>query len=239
MPRAHAARSPLPQGREFYERGAAAMARALLGCVLVRLGPRGRVSGVIVETEAYLGVRDRASHAYGGRRTARNESMYLGPGRAYVYFTYGMHHCVNVVCGQAGVPRAVLIRALRPLEGIGAMHEARARAGAVRLSERDLCRGPGRLCLALSIDRRLDGHDLTMGAPLWVEARSKREERGTLGEVGTPAVGGSVRRSARIGVGYAGAWARRPLRYSLEGHPCVSGRRAGPPEGLEGVSPQS
>ena len=94
------------------------LARRLLGQRLVRtLGDGTRLAGIIVETEAYLGVRDRAAHSFGGRRTPRNESMFARPGTAYVYFTYGMHHCVNVVCGRRDEPVAVLIRALEPVEG--------------------------------------------------------------------------------------------------------------------------
>lgn len=109
------------------------LAPALVGMVLVRVLESGeRLSGRIVETEAYLGVKDRAAHSYGGRRTARNEAMYARAGTAYVYFTYGMHFCVNVVCGREDEPVAVLLRALEPLEGLEAM--ARNRAAARRAS---------------------------------------------------------------------------------------------------------
>jgi len=162
-----------------------------------------RVSGIIVETEAYVGVEDRASHARGGRRTARNEAMYAKPGTAYVYFTYGMHHCFNVVCGAEGEPVAVLVRALRPEEGLSLM---RRRRGAGR-TDRELCAGPGRLCQALGIDRRLNGADLASGARLFIEEG---------------AAVGPVVRGRRIGVEYAGDWAAAELRWLISGDPHIS-----------------
>ena len=177
-----------------------------------------RRSGLIVETEAYLGVRDKAAHAYAGKRTARNESMYARPGTAYVYFTYGMHHCVNVVCGDEGEPVAVLLRALQPIEGLDAMRRARVasgrrRTGASGLRDTDLASGPAKLCQALSIDRSLDGIDL-------VDAASLHVESGGASDPTTPP--GRVARSPRIGVGYAEEWAARRLRWFLSGNPHVS-----------------
>ncbi|MFN7020324.1 MAG: DNA-3-methyladenine glycosylase [Phycisphaerales bacterium] len=216
-------------GRGFYSVGARRLARALIGTTLVRRLPTGEtVAGVIVETEAYVGVRDRASHAFGGRRTARNESMYGPPGTAYVYFTYGMHHCFNVVCGLEGEPEAVLVRALEPIAGVETMRRLRMEAGGraakggqpgpARIAERDLCRGPGRLCRAAAIDRSLDGIDLTGDSAVWIVARACSGVEGYR----------KIERSARVGVAYAGAWADRPLRYLAAGHPCVSvGGRGG------------
>src|SRR5690606_26066686 len=110
-----------------YATDSIALARRLLGCRLVRVLDDGvRLTGVIVETEAYCGAADLASHAVGGRRTARNEAMYAKAGTSYVYFTYGMHFCFNVVCGEVDVPLAVLVRALEPVEGIGEMKRRRA-----------------------------------------------------------------------------------------------------------------
>jgi DNA-3-methyladenine glycosylase len=137
--------------RSFYGRGAAEVARALLGCVLVRRFPDGSVRCArIVETEAYVGEHDRASHARAGR-TPRTGTMYGPPGHAYVYFVYGVHHMLNVVCAPHGDPQAVLVRAAEPLDGWGA-----------RLS------GPGLLAAALGLDRSHDGADLTEG-PLTIE----------------------------------------------------------------------
>ena len=116
--------------RQDFAKPAEELAPALLGHLLVRVMPGGqRVSGRIVEAEAYLGERDLASHAAGGRRTARNEAMYGPPGLAYVYFTYGMHFCMNVVCGRRDEPVAVLIRALEPVEGMAVMRRRRRSAG--------------------------------------------------------------------------------------------------------------
>jgi DNA-3-methyladenine glycosylase len=150
--------------REFFARDTLAVARELLGQRLVRVLDGQRLSGRIVEVEAYVGEDDRACHARCGR-TARNAAMYGPPGHAYVYFVYGMHHCLNAVTGPEGFPAAVLIRALEPVEGEGAMQENRdGRSGP------DLTGGPARLCQALAIDRRFDGQDLcAVDAPLFVE----------------------------------------------------------------------
>ena len=202
--------------RRFFAIDAASLARSLLGQRLVReLADGTHLAGIIVETEAYMGVPDRASHAFGGRRTPRNEAMYAEPGTAYVYFTYGMHFCVNVVGGAKDDPQAVLIRAVEPTEGIGTLRALRSHGAGRSVPDRDLCRGPARLCQAFSIDRALNGHDLVAGERLWLEPG--------------PGVSESlVRRSARIGVAYAGSWAARRLRWFVRGNPHVSGR-ANPP----------
>jgi DNA-3-methyladenine glycosylase len=140
--------------REFFARDTLAVARELLGQRLVRILEGQRLSGRIVEVEAYIGEKDQASHARFGR-TGRNAPMYGPPGHAYVYFVYGMHYCLNVVTEQKGFPAAVLIRALEPLEGIEAMRARRSGRADVELTS-----GPARLCQALEIDRRFDGVDL-------------------------------------------------------------------------------
>lgn len=209
--------------RAFYSTDAAALARALLGQRLVRVLPDGRrLAGIIVETEAYLGVRDRAAHSFAGRRTPRNEAMYAPGGTAYVYFTYGMHFCFNIVAGRHGEPVAVLVRALEPCEGLEEMRRRRTRAGRTP-PDAALCRGPGSLCRALGIDRAFNGADLTTDPRLFVERGTGVTPRG----VGV---------SRRIGVACAGAWACRRLRFFIRGHPCVSG-----PASLNGaaVSPVS
>jgi DNA-3-methyladenine glycosylase len=196
--------TPAPLPRRFYARSPLVVARALLGRVLAHDGPGGRVSGRIVEVEAYRAADDPASHAFRGE-TARNRVMFGPPGHAYVYFTYGMHYCVNLVTGPAGSASAVLIRALEPLEGIGLM---RRRRGVAELER--LARGPGCVTRALGLDRRHDGLDLTRG-PLVVES-------------GTPERGGHpVARGPRIGIRVA---VERPWRFWLAGHPCVSGPRS-------------
>src|SRR5690606_28960799 len=114
--------------REFYRRDPVTVARALLGQRLVRVAQGVRTAGLIVEVEAYLGIPDKAAHTCGGRRTPRNESMWGDGGHAYIYFTYGMHHCMNVVAGAPGSPVAVLLRALEPVEGLEAMYARRSKA---------------------------------------------------------------------------------------------------------------
>jgi DNA-3-methyladenine glycosylase len=181
------------------------VARRLLGQRLVRMldgQPPLRLAGLIVEVEAYLGPEDRAAHTFGGRRTRRNASMYLPAGHAYVYFTYGMHHCLNVVCGPVDVGTAVLIRALEPTEGLEAMASRRPKAR----KEEDLCSGPARLTQALAIDRALDGVDLCSDTRLFIE-RARRRVLPVSRIVASP----------RIGVGYAGPWADRSLRFTVRG----------------------
>jgi DNA-3-methyladenine glycosylase len=194
--------------RALYTRAdVVAVARRLLGSLLVAPARDGRrVSGIIVETEAYRGPEDRASHAYGGRRTRRTETMYAHGGTAYVYFVYGMYHQFNVVTNVADVPHAVLVRALEPVEGVELMR--RRRGGVAPL---DLTSGPGKLCIALGIDRRLDGADL-MGDRIWIEA----------GRRVRPA---AIATGPRVGIDYALEWTARPWRFWLRGNPFVS--RAG------------
>jgi DNA-3-methyladenine glycosylase len=119
----------------------------------------GDRAGRIVEVEAYAGAADPASHAFRGR-TARNATMFGPPGHLYVYFTYGMHFCANVVCGPVGEASAVLLRGLTPMSGLAEMYAAR---GPAARADRDLCNGPGKLCQALGIDRSMDGADLVSG----------------------------------------------------------------------------
>ena len=191
--------------RRFYRRDPVTLANALLGQILVRRLEDGReLAGRIVEVEAYLGIQDRAAHSFGGRRTARNASMWGDAGHAYVYFTYGMHWCVNVVADREEVPTACLIRALEPLEGLEEMRKRRRRERDV-----DLCSGPAKLTQALGIDRRLDGVDLVEGNELYI-VRGPRSRQG-------------IGRSPRIGVAYAKEWAGKPFRFFLEGNLHVSG----------------
>ena len=148
--------SARPLDRGFYARGALEVAPDLLNKVLV--APDGR-AGRIVEVEAYRGADDPGSHGFRGR-TKRNATMFGPPGRLYVYFTYGMHWCANVVAETAGVAAAVLLRALTPLEGLDTMYEAR---GPAARRDRDLCSGPAKLTQALGIDGAVDGADLVTG----------------------------------------------------------------------------
>lgn len=129
------------------------LAESLLGCIIRRETPEGVLSGIIIETEAYTR-DDPASHSFKGR-TPRNASMFLPPFYCYVYRSYGMHHCLNITSGPEGTGEAVLVRALKPLEGIGIIRRNRRGAHDTKLTE-----GPGNLCAALAVDRTLDGHDL-------------------------------------------------------------------------------
>jgi DNA-3-methyladenine glycosylase len=192
--------------REFYTRAnVLAVARELLGRLLVVPAVDGmRVSGIIVETEAYRGPQDRACHAYGGRRTNRTRTMYEVGGTAYVYFVYGMYHQFNVVTNAEDVPHAVLVRAVEPVEGIDLMRKRRhGRAG------ESLTSGPGKLCLALGIDRALDRADL-LGERVWIE-----EGRG-------PIPRSAIAVGPRIGIDYAGEWADRPWRFWIRNSSFVS-----------------
>jgi DNA-3-methyladenine glycosylase len=195
---------PLP--KSFYRRPAETVARDLLGRYLVRELDGERLALRLVETEAYLGSPDRASHAWAGRRTARNESLYLAGGHAYVYFIYGMHYCLNAVTGEAGVGSAVLLRAAEPVAGEERMRENRRLTAKTRPG--DLAGGPGKICQALAIGRELDGVLLDR-PPLYI-AR------------GEPVAAGEVVASPRIGVDYAGEAAGWPLRFSVRGNPHVS-----------------
>jgi DNA-3-methyladenine glycosylase len=182
----------------------AALARSLIGKLLVRKLPEGVASGRIVETEAYV-IGDAAGHAYGGM-TPRNRSLFLERGHAYVYLAYGVSFMLNVSSEAAGIGAGVLIRALEPVEGVSLMRQNR---GVERL--RDLARGPGRLAQALRIDRSLDGLDLCREGPLWL-GRDDQEP----GEIGESKIGESV----RIGISRD---ADRVLRFYVRGSPFVSG----------------
>ncbi|WP_333676328.1 DNA-3-methyladenine glycosylase [Muricomes intestini] len=157
--------------REFYNRDSLIIAKELLGKVLVHEVNGEKVRAKIVETEAYMGVEDKAAHSYGGRRTPRVEVMYGKPGVSYVYFIYGMYFCFNVVTREEGVPQAVLIRALEPLEGLDFMAQNRYKKQYDELNRKQitgLTSGPGKLCTALQIDKSLNGEDLC-GNSLYIE----------------------------------------------------------------------
>lgn len=151
-----------PLQRNFFERDTLLVARQLLGKKIVRRYKGRFLSGVVVETEAYLGADDSASHAFKGK-TARNHTMFGPAGIAYVYLAYGMHHLLNVVTETENTPCAVLFRAIMPLQGRHHMERFRAKQG------RELTNGPAKLCQALAVDIRLKGWDLTRGQKLWLE----------------------------------------------------------------------
>jgi DNA-3-methyladenine glycosylase len=208
--------SPLvPLARDVLAVSAEDAARALLGVLVVREDDAGRRVGRIVEVEAYGGPRDRASHARAGR-TRRTGVMFGPPGHAYVYLVYGMHHCLNVVCGPDGEASAVLLRAIAPVDGIPRMRAARrASGGPAGEEDTRLAAGPARLCQALGIDRALDGRDLLVLGDLWLAQPA--HDRPWL-KAGEHIVSGP-----RIGVAYAGPeWAERPWRLGIAGHPALS-----------------
>jgi DNA-3-methyladenine glycosylase len=189
--------------RAFYEQPTVAVARRLLGKYLVRIDDAGVRAGMILETEAYVGPDDKASHASRGR-TPRTSVMFGPAGFAYIYLIYGMHHCLNIVTEQEDYPAAVLIRAVEPGEGLELMREQRP-----VLDVRRLTNGPGKLCQAFGIDRRLNGLDLC-GEVLFIEDR------------GTSLV--DIVATTRVGVDYAGPWKDKPWRFYIAGHPGVSVR---------------
>jgi DNA-3-methyladenine glycosylase len=188
--------------RAFYLRSAVEVAPDLIGRVLVHERDGVRLAGRILETEAYQGADDLASHASRGR-TARTEPMFWRGGHAYIYLVYGMHLCFNVVTGLPDHPEAVLIRAIEPLDGIDRM-----RALCPRCAPPDLGRGPGRLGRARGLARALDRADLC--------------RRGLHLEEGAAVPRRRVATGARVGVDYAGEWAGRPWRFAWRGHPGLS-----------------
>jgi DNA-3-methyladenine glycosylase len=203
----HSKPAHTPLARSELPVDTAALARFLMGKLLVRELPEGAAIGRIVETEAYV-IGDAAGHAYVGM-TPRNRALFLERGHAYVYLAYGVSWMLNVSSETKGVGAGVLIRALEPLEGIAIMADNR---GTERL--RDLARGPGRLAQALRIDRSLDGLDLCKEGPLWL-AHDDRDP----GEMGEKEIGESV----RIGLSKE---ADRVLRFYLRGSPFASGAKS-------------
>jgi len=198
--------------REFFERPSVEVAPDLLGCVISHSTAAGLVAVMLVEVEAYAGEADPASHAFRGR-TARNAVMYGPPGHAYVYFTYGMHFCMNLVCQATGRASAVLLRAGRVTEGVP-LARARRSGAARHPRDVDLARGPARLCEALGIDRSHDGADVIDPSSPLVLAPP------------TPVLADGISRGPRVGVSRAAdvAW-----RFWIAGEPAVSPYRAHTP----------
>jgi len=191
--------------KEFYlSKNTARIARELLGKLLVVPDNEGRrVSGMIVEVEAYQGVGDRAAHSFGGRRTKRNEVMYGVGGHVYVFFIYGMYYQLNVVTGPAEHPHAILVRGIEPVEGTEIM---RSRRG--QMKDSNLTSGPGKLAIAFGISGEHNGAHLN-GEMIWIEEfRTFAKKEIEIGK--------------RIGVDYAGEDAERPLRFWVKGNPFVS-----------------
>ncbi|MCY0878583.1 MAG: DNA-3-methyladenine glycosylase [Firmicutes bacterium] len=195
-----------PVDAAFFEQPTEAIAYQLLNLVLVHEVPDGIMAGRIVECEMYQGPQDRGAHSFGGKPTPRTEVMYGPPGHAYVYLIYGMYHCFNVVTGSVGLPHAILVRALEPLAGRDLMLR---RTAAKRAAPDRVAAGPGKLCQALNIDRRLNGHALWR-PPLYL-ARPPE-----------PWASYRVARGPRINIGYAAEAQAYPWRFWVDGHPAVS-----------------
>jgi len=206
--------------RNFFERDTLLVARELLGTILVRHYNGRRMSGMVIETEAYLGADDSASHAFRGK-TPRNQIMFGPAGIAYVYFTYGMHHLLNVVTEAQDNPRAVLFRAIMPLRGQRQMEALRGKRG------KELANGPAKLCRAMAIDLSLNAWDLTRGKKLWLENHNTIPEN-------------FICIGPRIGIDYAASkdrdalwrfWVRKDIHHAhlysrkLETQPSFHNRR--------------
>jgi len=194
---------------EFYSHGhVTAIAKALLGKILVTKFDGIITSGRIVETEAYVALTDRASHSYGGKRTTRNEHMYASPGTTYVYICYGMHHLFNVVTNKKGVPDAVLIRAVEPLQGI---EDMLIRTGKKKL-DHTLTRGPGNMSKALGISKQHSGLNILKNDIHIVDDGFTYDES-------------SIATGKRIGIDGAGEDALLPYRFYVRGNKFVSAVR--------------
>lgn len=203
-----------PLATAFYGRQAEEVARDLLGRYLVRRLPDGeRLVLRLVETEAYRGEGDRASHAWAGPVTPRARRLFREGGRAYVYLIYGMHHCLNAVAGTDADGHAVLLRAGEPVAGEERMRSLRGFTGKRSVRPGDVAGGPGKLCRALAVDRSFDGR------PLW--------DGDLLLARGEPVPGEAVVRGPRVGIDYAGEAAHWPLRFAVAAHPHVSRPRPG------------
>ena len=192
--------------RSFYDRDAPAVARDLIGCVFLHDHPPGRVGVRLVEVEAYRGEQDPGSHGYRGE-TQRTRTMFGPPGRLYVYFTYGMHWCANVVCGAPGTCEAVLLRAGEPVIGAENMRTRRPRI----VDDRLLASGPARLAQAMGIGREHDGATLLRGGRMWmVEDAVTAEFRAR-----------EIAQTARVGLA-PGRGEAIPWRFVVPGHPYAS-----------------
>jgi DNA-3-methyladenine glycosylase len=191
--------------RDFYLRkDTVRVARDLLGKLLVVPADDGtRISGMIVEAEAYLGIEDKAAHSYSGRRTARNEVTYSEGGQVYVFFVYGMYYQLNLVTGPAEHAHVVLIRAVEPIEGIEIMREHRG-----KMPDKNLTSGPGKLTIAFGIDRSFNGEDL-LGNRIWLEEYKNIKKSETAS-------------GPRVGIDYAEEFVEMPWRVWIIGNPFVS-----------------
>jgi DNA-3-methyladenine glycosylase len=190
-------------GRKFFQRPTLKVAKELLGKYLVRKIGKKVIAGKIVETEAYIGPKDKASHAYGGKVTKRNQAEYLKGGHIYIYLVYGMYWQLNITTNQEGRPECVLIRALEPVEGIEGIKN-------YELGIRNLANGPGKLCRWLKLDRSFYGEDLCKSKRIWLEDRGVNLKKS------------QIVKAKRIGIDYAEEWAEKLWRFYLKGSEFVS-----------------
>lgn len=196
--------------RDFYSRDTITVAKELLGKTLVHNANGNILKGKIVETEAYLGVEDKAAHAYGGKRTKRVETMYGLPGTAYVYLIYGMYYCFNIITVKEGVPQGVLIRGIEPLQGIDQMVANRFKKPIANLTNRqkkNISDGPGKLSMAFGIDKTFNGMDLC-GQKIYLEDGIDEKIE--------------IIETTRIGIDYAEEAKHFPYRFYIEGNSWVS-----------------
>lgn len=196
--------------RGFYNRDAIIVAREMIGKTLVHDMNGQRITGMIVETEAYMGIDDKASHSYGGKRTPRVEVMYGHPGFSYVFMIYGMYYCFNAITKKQGNPQAVLIRAVQPLEGMEWMAQRRFNQPYGQLAanrRRNLTNGPGKLCAAMAIDCSFNGIDLC-GDRLYLEHEKNQ--------------GFTIIETQRVGIDYAQEARKYPWRFYIKDNDCVS-----------------
>jgi DNA-3-methyladenine glycosylase len=191
--------------REFYNRDSITVAKELLGKILIHEAPEGITAGKIVETEAYKGPEDKASHSYGNRRTPRTETMFGPKGHSYIYLIYGLYCCLNVTSGAVvGKPEATLIRAVEPLKGIDLMMKRRGSTGQMT----NLASGPGRLCIAMGLSKVQNGIDVCQ-PPFCIE------DNQTIDSI-------NIVETTRIGVDYAADWKDKPWRFYIKNNPFVS-----------------
>jgi DNA-3-methyladenine glycosylase len=203
-------RSPKKLDKHFYDRrDVLQIARELLGKILVTHWDGVRSSGRIVETEAYAGVNDRASHAFGGRRTTRSEDLYGPPGTVYIYICYGMHHLFNVITNKKDIPHGVLIRAVEPLEGVDYMLKRTRKP----MADYTLTKGPGNLARAMGLSRLHSGGNL-FSEEIFIEDDGLRYNKDQIGI------------TRRIGVESAREDAELPYRFIVKGNPYVSARKS-------------
>ena len=192
--------------KDFYQQDALTVARELVGCYLHRKVEDSELVARVVETEAYLGPEDKASHAYNNKRTERTEIMFEPGGYVYVYLIYGLHHCFNIVCGPKDSPEAVFIRAVEPINGLETMKENRDIKSS-RIEE--LSNGPGKLTQALDIDKSFNGYDLIEGDRLYIREDNNKENLEIVAD-------------KRVNIDYAKEYKDKPWRFYIKGNSFVS-----------------